>query len=176
VFGLSVRLTGPLAIMPSANQVPVKSSHSTTKPEEGLARRRHKQTSHDGGDGKVRPCARPSAVGYDTASNAGHTTAVLWIVGVVVTTGMNDERATAYIVERKIWRGDNCVHAFVGCRQEWQVAPVAIADRTFVRFCFGRIVVAAGGETGPLFSILHARTTIAFFMQMKAMLTRAGCR
>lgn len=29
VFGLSVRLTGPLAIMPSADRVPVKSSHST---------------------------------------------------------------------------------------------------------------------------------------------------
>ena len=29
MFGLSVRLTGPLAIMPSADQVPVKSSHST---------------------------------------------------------------------------------------------------------------------------------------------------
>jgi hypothetical protein len=29
VFGLSVRLTGPLAIMPSADQIPVKSSHST---------------------------------------------------------------------------------------------------------------------------------------------------
>jgi hypothetical protein len=28
VFGLSVRLTRPLAIMPSADQVPVKSSHS----------------------------------------------------------------------------------------------------------------------------------------------------
>jgi hypothetical protein len=29
VFGLSVRLTGPLAIMPCADRVPVKSSHST---------------------------------------------------------------------------------------------------------------------------------------------------
>jgi hypothetical protein len=29
VFGLSVRLTGPLAIMPSADRVPVKSSHSS---------------------------------------------------------------------------------------------------------------------------------------------------
>ena len=29
MFGLSVRLTGPLAIMPSADRVPVKSSHST---------------------------------------------------------------------------------------------------------------------------------------------------
>ena len=29
VFGLSARHTGPLAIMPSADQVPVKSSHST---------------------------------------------------------------------------------------------------------------------------------------------------
>ena len=29
VFGLLVRLTGPLAIMPSADRVPVKSSHST---------------------------------------------------------------------------------------------------------------------------------------------------
>ena len=29
VFGLSTRLTGPLAIMPSADRVPVKSSHST---------------------------------------------------------------------------------------------------------------------------------------------------
>ena len=29
VFGLEVRFTGPLAIMPSADQVPVKSSHST---------------------------------------------------------------------------------------------------------------------------------------------------
>ena len=29
MFGLQMRLTGPLAIMPSADQVPVKSSHST---------------------------------------------------------------------------------------------------------------------------------------------------
>ena len=29
MFGLSVRLTRPLAIMPSADQVPVNSSHST---------------------------------------------------------------------------------------------------------------------------------------------------
>ena len=29
MFGLLVRLTGPLAIMPSADRVPVKSSHST---------------------------------------------------------------------------------------------------------------------------------------------------
>ena len=28
MFGLSMRLTGPLAIMPSADQVPIKSSHS----------------------------------------------------------------------------------------------------------------------------------------------------
>ena len=29
MFGLSMRLTGPLAIMPSADRVPVKSSHLT---------------------------------------------------------------------------------------------------------------------------------------------------
>jgi hypothetical protein len=31
VFGLLVRFTRPLAIMPSADQVPVKSTHSTMR-------------------------------------------------------------------------------------------------------------------------------------------------
>ena len=108
---------------------------------------------------------------YDAASNPCPTAAKwLRMVGVVVSTNVNHERAGTDIVQFQS-RREHRIGRFPVAKydQARQVAQVSVAPRCTVTLGSRRIVVTPSGQSRDRLAVPHLGFTTAIFMHVKAM-------
>src|SRR5215467_1846882 len=87
---------------------------------------------------------------------------------------MDHDRASANLRYRKMWRGDSLARIAPAIHRQYReiAAMAGGAERPQMPLGVGGIVVTAGGKACGRFALIHPRTTLALFMNMKTVLTR----